>query len=163
MAKILPSQIRTIHVLKSRYRMDDGDYRAMLAAYGVASSVALTVPEAADLIVRLQNVSSNKLTREASAAAVPVPGGVKKKYDDLGFRPGMASPAQLRFVEGLWAEITRQPDPASRAKALSAFLNRIVHIGEITWLEPLHIRKIVKALLVMKLNNRKGHYEPERS
>jgi Protein of unknown function (DUF1018) len=159
--KILPSQVKCIHTLLSRYGIEDGDYRAILNGYGVASSLALTVAEAADLIVKLQNMSSKKLTREATAAAVPVPGGIKKKFDELGQRPGMASPAQLRFVEGLWAEISRQPDAATRANALRTFLKRIVGIEEITWLEPGHVKKIIRALLVMKQNSRKAYHEQQ--
>ena len=72
-----------------------------------------------------------------------------RKYDSLGLRLGMASPAQLRLVEALWAQVSRQPDAASRATALKKFMEREVCVAEMIWLEPRHIRVLVAALQAM--------------
>ena len=157
MSAIYPGQITIIHTLKSRVRMDDADYRAMLSGYGVDTSKKLTREEATDFIMKMQAMVGKKLSREAAAQAIPVPASERaKKYSDIGLRPGMASPAQLRYIEGMWADVSRQPDAAARASALRAFLKRVTGISEILWLEPRHVRMVVNALLQMKSNYRRA-------
>ena len=53
-ALLSSAQLRTIHTLKGKARLDDGLYRDMLGRFGVASSKALTSGQAAQLIDALQ-------------------------------------------------------------------------------------------------------------
>ncbi|WP_187275428.1 regulatory protein GemA [Methylobacterium sp. WL6] len=55
-ARIAPGQIRAIHAIKTRTRLDDGSYRAMLGSFGVVSSKDLSHDEAARLLSRLRDI-----------------------------------------------------------------------------------------------------------
>jgi hypothetical protein len=159
MSGILPAQVRIIHVLKSKLRMEESDYRQMLAGYGVTTSKDLTRLQAADLTMKLQAATNPKPTRETSSPSIYI-----RKYDELGHRPGMGSPPQLRKIEAMWADVSRQPDAASRATALRRFLKIICGVEEITWLETTpvnHVSKVLRALESMKRNKeRKEHEQP---
>jgi hypothetical protein len=145
MQEINPHQIKRIHILKSSLRLDDDSYRAMLSGYGVSTSKELTFSRAAELIVKMESMI---LRMKVNSKARPQ---TQLKYDDLGSRPGMASPGQLRLIDVLWSKVSRQPDQTSRDKALGAFIDRIVKIQKIEWLEPRHVKKIVTALKKMDL------------
>lgn len=69
-APITKLQIKTIHAIKSRVRLDPGSYRAMLAGFDVASSTQLTADEADRLLRRM---------REIPGASTPVQRTVKSK------------------------------------------------------------------------------------
>ncbi len=70
---ITPAQIRAIHAIKTRTRLDDGSYRALLAAYGVGTSKDLTEAEAERLLARLRDIpgAGGPLRRPGSVAAGP--------------------------------------------------------------------------------------------
>lgn len=72
-----------------------------------------------------------------------------KKYDSLGLRPGMATPAQLRLIEVLWAQVSRAGTAAERAAALNAFLSNRFHRSHIEMVERSLVQKIVKTLNTM--------------
>lgn len=55
-ARILPAQIRTIHAIKTRTRLDEASYRAMLQGFGVSSSKFLTAADADRLLKQLRNI-----------------------------------------------------------------------------------------------------------
>lgn len=135
---------KLIHTLVSKLGMPDEDYRAFLSGWNVSSSKQLNGVQAKEVIRSLEAMGEKKGVWQSPRS------GSKKKYDDLGDRPGMAAPKQLRMIEAMWADVSRQPNSASRALALRSFLKRIVGIEEITWLEPIHVRKITRALMAMK-------------
>jgi hypothetical protein len=110
----------------------------------VSSSKQLSREQAIAVIRALEDLGEKKGVWQSPRS------GAQKKYDHLGDRAGMAAPKQLRMIEAMWAEVSRQPDSASRAIALRSFLKRIVGIEEITWLEPVHVRKVINALNAMK-------------
>ena len=55
-APISPEQIRAIHAIKTRVRLDDGSYRAMLQGFGVSTSKDLTRADADQLLKRMRNI-----------------------------------------------------------------------------------------------------------
>jgi len=147
MIPIKPHQVKIIHALKTALGWDDTAYRSYLSAFGVSSSLQFSAPLAQEMIREMERMAEKKGTwKRGSFARAPE----QKKYDELGKRPGMATPRQLRYIEGLWASISRQPDAETRAAALGRFLSRIVGISEITWLEPGHVQKIVNAIKHME-------------
>jgi phage gp16-like protein len=146
MSGISPKQIAIIHTIKSHLKMADDSYHAMLESFGVSTSRALTSVQAAELIDTMNSLSA-RLKVNGPQTQVKTPG---KKYDDLGDRPGMATPGQLRLVEFTWSQVSRQVTSLDRAKALRSFMARIVGIEEIIWLEPNHIRKLVAAMRSMQ-------------
>lgn len=61
-----------------------------------------------------------------------------------------ATPKQIRLIEGLWADVSRQPDEQSRHHALQRFLMRIVAVERPEWLRRDQVRKVVAALRQMQ-------------
>ena len=67
-----------------------------------------------------------------------------KKYDELGRRPGMASPAQLRLIEFFWmtGKGVRQKTP----EALSHFLKHFFHVSDIRSIRAAQVTRILGAI-----------------
>jgi len=72
------------------------------------------------------------------------------KYDELGNRPGMASPKQIRMIEAMWADVSKYKRPEARERALRYFLHHITGVDSLRFLELWQVQKIVKALQKMK-------------
>lgn len=71
-AAILPTQIRQIHAIKTRTRLDEASYRAMLDGYGVSSSKYLTRDDADRLLRRLRDIpGAERPPAERTASAGP--------------------------------------------------------------------------------------------
>jgi hypothetical protein len=153
-----PSQVKRIHTLAHLLRIPDDDYRAMIASFGTfpvnvrPSSKKLTFQKANELIRRLSEMATAAGVHRSVEAPgrAPLSSCRPKKYDDLGKRPGMASPAQLRMLEAMWADVSFAPDPRSRHYAYEKFITRITGVSKPEWLEPLHVRKIKTAIESMK-------------
>jgi hypothetical protein len=72
------------------------------------------------------------------------PPGARKKYDALGRRPGMATPAQLRLIEYFWmtGEGVRQKTP----EALRHFLKHYFHITDMQAIRQAQVTPILGAI-----------------
>ena len=148
---IYKRQIKMIHILKEKLKMSDENYRDSLYGYfEVESSKELTSAQAAFYI--------KKLEEDAIKAGV-----WKKKvwdYTHLDGRKGMASSAQLRKIQGMWAEVSDCKTKRDREKALRKFIFRIAKVSDLRFLKVGMVRKIVKALSEMKkqkkLNDKKS-------
>lgn len=70
----------------------------------------------------------------------------KRKYEELGKREGMASPAQLRMIEAIWFEVSNQTSDEARADALNNFLDKHFGVSNIKWIESTMVGKIKKTL-----------------
>lgn len=141
-------QIKLIHTLIHAIGMDDDTYRAMLEARaGVRSSLNLTYANARTLIEDLEG--------EAVELGVwkrhhwPAETG-RLKYEDLGHRPGMASPAQLRMIEAMWKEVSYQETDEEKERAMRRFLMSHYHIAAIEWVEDWQAKKIIRTLNAMR-------------
>jgi hypothetical protein len=147
------TQVKIIHCLKSKLKMSDDDYTAMLSAFGVTSSKLLTTTQAMDIIKKLEAAAVSIGAWEKPVWTRPARKERSydtKKYDDLGDRPGKASAAQLRLMEVLWAQKSFQPDAKSRAIALDSFIHRIVGVQSLLWVEQDQVQRIVKAIQSIK-------------
>lgn len=136
-------QIKLIHSLRSAMKMSEEYYRAMLGGYNVHSSMNLSHESATDLI--------NKMTSMAVAAGVwtqkqPAAGPKAQPFDDLGTRPGMATPAQLRKICAMWGDVTRAQGTQDRRKALNSFLGHHFGITFIQWLPIESVGKVIAAI-----------------
>lgn len=69
-AAISPEQIRAIHTIKTKVRLDDGSYRAMLSEYGAASSKDLTRAEADRFLGRLRLIPGAQTPVERTASTL---------------------------------------------------------------------------------------------
>lgn len=132
-------QIARIHVLKKEAGLSEEDYRALLGGWDVDSSKDLGFVAANSLIRALEGLAPGKAQ-------------TRKKYDDLRGRRGMASPAQLRMLEAMWAEVSVFDDPKRRHEAWLRFLrNRFDRVMP-EHIEATMVQRIRRALEGMKNN-----------
>ena len=142
---ITNEQKKTIHTLKNALSMDDETYRETLwLGYKVESSVKLTRRQARELIDTLKKsaVQAGRWQNNRSFR--------KYKYDNLGYRDGMASPRQLRMIEALWKDVSFVQDEQARLEALEVFLSNHFGVDKIIWIEATMVGKIKKTLEQMK-------------
>jgi hypothetical protein len=114
----------------------------------------------AQLGKRLSKASISEIEKLTQHLGAPVPrtpdpgprlmSGFKNRYDELGHRDGMASPAQLRMIEGMWMEVSRMTTYVAREKALEGFLKRVVNVQQMEWIENWMVQKIINAISHMK-------------
>jgi len=143
MKTITAGQIKKIHALINALAIDDDTYRTMLfERFQVNSSKKLSFIVAGLFI--------NELETMALAAGVwEKRTGRKQRFNDLDGRAGMASPAQLRKVEALWAENSRVPEPQGRMKALRSFIYRVAGVSDLRFLDDDGAGKVLNALGTM--------------
>jgi hypothetical protein len=133
------AQTRKIHVLKRELRLDDREYRAILANYRtetgepVQSSARMTPAQAGDLIELLERQVDK------------TPGLRNRLY---------ASPAQIRKIFALWRQVSRARDSQGVRATLRAFLRRGFHISRPGRIPRGAAPRVIKALRVM--NQRRG-------
>ncbi len=142
MKSITPGQIKKIHTLKSALGLDDASYRQRLGAFGVESSKDLDFHQASLLLEDWET--------KAVASGVWEKRPLTRQHENLKGRPGMATPAQLRMIEGIWGEVSRRPDVKSRKAALRTFLEKITGISDLRFLDSEGAGKILVALKEMK-------------
>jgi phage gp16-like protein len=153
-------QIKKIHALKNRLGWSDEQYRGYLMTEGegfATSCKDLSEQEAERLIRQMELAAAAKGVWEMRGAS-SVERGASKKYDELGDRPGMATPKQLRMIEAMWAEVSYYRNAEARERALRYFLNHITGVDDLRFVEAWQVRKVVKAL--QKIKGRK--YETKR-
>lgn len=142
---ITRGQKTIIHTLKAKLGMDDAAYRGLLhQMFGVASSTALSWREADDLITELRR-KGGEVPPE-----VPVQERAPRRWADLDNRPGMATGAQCRMIEAMWAEVSRMPTADERERALWSFLRRICGVDHFRFLKRWQVQKVVAAIEAMK-------------
>jgi phage gp16-like protein len=144
---VSPAQIKMVHVLKGALKMDDETYRAMLAGYnGAASSKDLTFEQAKDLIDRMEVNAVNAGLWEKK------PG---QTHSAMINRPGYATWQQIKKIYALWNSVSRQPDAASRKKALNTFLSNHFGISFVDWLPSEMVGKVIRTLEAMRAQEQK--------
>ena len=117
-------QIRKIHILKSKLKISDSDYREILYSYNVKSSKDMDYLNAAKLI--------DTLAKDAMTQNLWVE--LPKKYFQLERTNKMATPAQLRMIEGLWWELSYQRTDEFARKSLRRLLRKKLKIDDIMFL-----------------------------
>lgn len=151
-----PAQIRKIHALKSRLKMSEQDYRNLIMETDdgfAVSSLEMSEESGERLIAILEDAALKagvwqKPVRIGEGGSSS-PNWVKRKYENLGERKGMASPAQLRMIAAMWAQVSRVPKDG-RQKALQHFIHRLVGVDAMEFIEQRHVRIIVEAVRAMK-------------
>lgn len=136
-------QITKIHVLIGALKMPDEAYRqTLLHNFGVTTSKALTYSEAEGLIEALETRAIEKGVWKKYEG--------RAKYEKLGVRTDMATPAQLRKIEALWNDASTLQDAKAREKGLRTFLYRHFKVSDLRFLPGAKVRKVVHALECMK-------------
>ena len=146
-------QRQKIGYLRKLLGLEDDLYYEMIAGYnGAKSSKDLSISEGQELLSRLRDVAQ-KLGLFKPYASTKFK---SYKYNNLGKRSGMASPAQLRKIEAMWADVSRARDSEGRAKALGAFIKRITGRDSILFITSADAVKLINALEAMGTAEGKG-------
>ena len=144
-----PAMIKKIHWLKSLMKMEDDEYRIILESYCVKSSKELSERVAIELIGKLESMAIS------SGCTITVHHGKKKatldtkRWDFLGNREDMATPVQLRHIEGLWVQVSKQPTLKEKQDSLHVFLKNRFGIGRVEWLREDQVSKVKRAIAAM--------------
>jgi hypothetical protein len=139
--------IRRIKTLQSVLRLPDDVYREMLAQYGVDSCKKLDIGKAQKLCEKLESMAENSGKWQRYNG--------KLKYSELEDR-GFPYPTakQLRMIDALWKEVSFIKDEKERSKALDKFVKRIVGVDKLIWIEQPQVKKLVKAIKQMRLQQK---------
>ncbi len=113
-------------------------YRELLSQFGVETSKDLTSQQIEELTSQLRNNAQVQGLYRAK------PSFLKYKYNNLAERQGMASPAQLRKIEVMWKNVSRQKNDKDRESALQTMIKKITGKDHIKFLTPIDVRKIIK-------------------
>ena len=135
------SQIKRIHMLKSRLCIDESTYREMLSSYGVSSSKDLTWQQADKLLKTLED----------DAVALDLWKKKPLKFEDCANREDMATPSQIRLIMGLWREDSNLDDKTSQEK-LWIFLDTHFKISDVKFLTKTKANSVIHAIRKIKEN-----------
>lgn len=139
-AGLPPMMVRRIKALQGLAGIGEEDYRAFLWGYGVESCKQLDVGQARQLIEVLQQMVNR----------IPEKRPVPKRFAEIGGRHVlMATERQLRMLEGMWMQITRQTTTERAREALAEWIHRRYGIGSIEWIRREDVGKIKRALEAM--------------
>ena len=106
---ITPGQIKLIHVMLTRQKIDDDDYRALLESlYGVNTCKKLTRKQANELLTRL---GAGQKPKPAQAAKPAPP---RRRDSNVA---ALATPAQHQLIRALIHEVKWRMQPSSAAYA----------------------------------------------
>lgn len=148
---ITPKQIKKIHALKNRLGWSDEQYREYLMSEGDGFAMSckdLSETEADRLIKKMELAAAAKGVWKIGNRQEAI--GDRKKYDDLGERPGMATPKQIRKIEAMWADVSYYRNQEARERALRYFLKHIAGVDRLEFLEARQVSKVLKAIEKMK-------------
>lgn len=133
--------------------LSDDLYHDILWTWGVDTSKDLTASQAELLLKQLKEkaIGEGKYEPKARYKAQ------KWKYNNYIDRDEiMASPAQLRMIEGLWFEVSTQTNDTDREHALNKLCQRITGKARIIFLTKPEVSKLIKALNSMKLSKKES-------
>jgi len=141
---IIKSQIIMIKMLQKKLELSDDEYKAILSGFGVDSCKDLSFSDAKILV--------DKLQAEAIAKGIwnQRKPKILKRFENLGKRKGMASPAQLRMIESMWCGVSTQPTLEDKQAAFHIFLRNRFKIERIEWLPSNMIGRVVTTIKAMQ-------------
>lgn len=145
-------QRREIKIRQKRLGMDDVAYRGFLSGWGVESCTELNREQAEEVLDALEAMMFEQgLIFRSRSFWRDAPRNLKERYNELLPRDArLATPQQLRHLEGLWVQVTRQRTWAVAMTAFKEFLQRRFGIGDILWIRREEVGKIEHLLRVMR-------------
>ena len=145
-------QRQEIKVRQRKLGMDDVAYRGFLSGWNVASCTELNREQAEEAIGALDDMLLDRgLIDKPRSFWRDAPRNLKERYNELLPRDArLATPGQLRHLEGLWVQVTRQKTWGAAMAAFKEFLQRRFHIGDILWIKREEVGKMAHLLRVMK-------------
>jgi hypothetical protein len=143
-------QIKKIKTLQGKLNIPEEEYVMLLSEYWVNSCTKLSFDDAEAFIKKLEARAIKEGVWQTYSSP-PNLGGVAKgrggmKYDNLGKRPGMASPKQLRMIEAMWKDASWTHDTAKRAIALRKFTFKIAGVDDLIFLTSQGASKVITAI-----------------
>jgi hypothetical protein len=136
-------QIKKIHTLTSVLRMPDDLYRKMLSeTFQVSSSREMTRVQARRFILLLEDFAQTFQRGEKPY--------YEAHFSNLGFRPGMASPAQLQKIEAMWNALYPAHHTEDGQASLRTFLSRKFKVSDLRFLDGTTAGKVLGALNAIK-------------
>jgi hypothetical protein len=135
-----PKQRQELGYMRKLIGLDEDTYRDILSQYGASSSKDLTGTQIYELINKFRD------TAKQMGVFKPKKSFNHCKYNNLAGRAKMASPAQLRKIEAMWMQISRQKTDIEKAKALKSFIKRITGKDGISFITSVDARKLINAM-----------------
>jgi len=140
-------------------RANDTAYRGLLHRwYTVKSCLDLSETMADNCIKRLTFIAQKMGVWEIYKDN-------RTKYNDLGYRSGYATPAQLRMIEAMWVDVSYQQTIEAKQNALRRFLLSHYRISNLRWLDIRDVSKIIETLeeMAKKEKGQRLQYTMKRS
>jgi|GEM_PF-2046900 len=138
------SASRTIHALVARIGMDDGDYRAMLwDRFHANSSKDLDARQSQELVASLHQLLP--ADERAQHPRPQIAAGARQRFEHLGDRDDMATPAQLRMLEASFVQRSRAETLPEKQAAFRAWLRNRFSLDRIEWIPRDQVGKILRA------------------
>ncbi|MBL1212445.1 MAG: regulatory protein GemA [Ignavibacteriae bacterium] len=139
-------QIVKIHIAKKELGLSSDEYKSMLESFNASSSKELSYKEAEQLLKKLMQLGwIPKKTAKSNIGS--------KRFSTIKRNSLMhATAKQLRMIEGMWMEVSRE----KTTESLNKFIKRIVGVDHIEWLRRHDVPKIVKALQSIYISKRKN-------
>ena len=142
MADLPPMMVTRIKTLQGLSGIGEYNYRALLSSYGASSCKELSVMDGRAVALVLQQMVDR----------IPEHQQFRKPYKDVKGRSAlMATARQLRMLEAMWMEVTRQTNRQSALSAYGAWLDKRFSIRSVEWIEKDHVGKIKFALEQMRV------------
>ena len=151
--RISRQKIALIHVAAHQLGMVDVDYRALLmGAAGVRSASDLDAAGFDAVMRRFEALgfAKGKARRAGAPAIAPAP--VPLQY---GERWGMATPAQVDTIRGMWRTWYEGSDEAS-ARALRHWLETHYHVTDLRFCDVATAQKALEGLKAMNARKRRA-------
>lgn len=125
-------KIALIHVARRDLQLDEDLYRLLLKeAAGVTSSRDLTEAGFLAVMARFERIGFKSRPAPDQVGAAP-----------LGERLGMATPAQIAYIRGLWAKWLGRQDEA----ALIQWIEAKYHVSAIRFMDVVRAQKAIEGL-----------------
>lgn len=145
-------QIAKIHTLAAKLGWDEMMYRHILFSnYKVHTCKELTKGQAAELI----DCWAIEAEKQGVWKRRPAAGSKRSPHADRYAaykkqRAFKATKKQLRMLEGMWGDVSRQEGHQAKQAAFRIFLKNRFNIDRPEWLDQNDVHRVAKALVVMK-------------
>ena len=146
LGKATVAQKTRIQIARKALQLSDDAYYGLLSGYGVDSSRDLSYKDANKVIVKLKKLGWKEEFKPRRLVQNEERGFSRSKYSHLtGRDPELASPAQLRMIEGMWRQVSRKKHDES----LQSFIRRITGIDNIEWISKKNVTQLKAAMEAM--------------
>ena len=151
--RVSRQQIALIHVAAHQLGMSDVDYRALLmGAAGVRSASDLDAAGFDAVMRRFEALGFAKGQARRAGVPATAPAPVPPQY---GERWGMATPAQVDTIRGMWRTWYEGSDEAS-ARALRHWLETHYHVTDLRFCDVATAQKALEGLKAMNARKRRA-------